>query len=350
MRKILENVVIIRLILIVLLVMFHAFAIYNGAWEMPSGITTVKAYYFIASLSYSFMLETFVFIAGYVLGYQTRVKYSSVLPIKSCLLRKAKRLLIPSVLFSLLYILCFRDISEYSVLDYIYHVVNGVGHMWFLPMLFLCFIFICITEKMKLSPQLVVIFAVIASLFSIGPLGNLPIRFSLAMYYFIYFAIGFYIQKYELAIERFVTFRNISLTFVSYTILFLLYHYVMDRNNAMNPNELGFSTRALCALLERVLKILQAFFGLITTSFLVDYLLKGDKIKPSRLMVRLSRYCFGVYIFQQFILMWCVKSPVIVNSLGSYAFPWVAFVVALVLSLLCTHVLLQTKIGRFLVG
>ena len=111
MKKILDNVVIIRLLLIVLLVLFHAFAIYNGAWEMPLGITSVKPYWFIASISYSFMLESFVFISGYVFGYQTRVKYSSGMPLNSCLLKKAKRLLIPRIVFSILYIIFFWDIT-----------------------------------------------------------------------------------------------------------------------------------------------------------------------------------------------------------------------------------------------
>ena len=222
--------------------------------------------------------------------------------------------------------------------------------MWFLPMLFICFFMMCITEKVKLSPRVAIILAAIASLFSLGPLGNLPFRLSHAMYYFIFFAIGFYIQKYDMLTKRFVRFKHIFLMLVLYVTFFLTYHLVLERYIIINQDDLTFSSRVLYALIVRVLKIFQAFSGLIATFLLVDYLLKRDKIKSNGLMLRLSGYCFGVYIFQQFILMWCVKSPWVINTLGSYAFPWVAFVVALVLSLLCTHVLLKTRVGRFLVG
>lgn len=115
MKKKLENVVVIRLLLIVLLVLYHSFAIYNGSWGMPEGIVPITGYWWIATLAYSFMLETFVFISGYVLGFQTRTKYDGVLDFNTCVLKKCRRLLLPSLVFSVLYFLCFRDISDFSV-------------------------------------------------------------------------------------------------------------------------------------------------------------------------------------------------------------------------------------------
>lgn len=69
-RKILYDVLLIRILLIFLLVVYHSFAIYNGAWKPLNGFPIIKSYRCIADISYSFMLEMFVFISGLILGFQ----------------------------------------------------------------------------------------------------------------------------------------------------------------------------------------------------------------------------------------------------------------------------------------
>ena len=113
-KKILQDVVLIRLVLIILLVLYHAFAIYNGAWSMPNGIDEVRPYWWIATLSYSFMLETFVFLSGYVFGFQIREKYKGQISFTNAVVNKAKRLLVPSIVFSVLYFFIFNSESTVS--------------------------------------------------------------------------------------------------------------------------------------------------------------------------------------------------------------------------------------------
>ena len=134
-KPILTNVSIIRPILLVLLVFYHAFAIYSGAWAPIEGYPEVPAYWWLDKLSYAFMLEMFVFISGYVFGFQVRAKGEEKLKAKNLLWGKFKRLMIPCMVFSLLYILLFGNITQ-PVHKTLYSLVNGVGHMWFLPMLF----------------------------------------------------------------------------------------------------------------------------------------------------------------------------------------------------------------------
>lgn len=76
-KKLLTNVAVIRPILIVLLVFYHAFAPYSGAWEPIEGFPEIPAYWWLDWLSYAFMLEMFVFVSGYVFGYQVRTKGES---------------------------------------------------------------------------------------------------------------------------------------------------------------------------------------------------------------------------------------------------------------------------------
>ncbi len=64
-----------RPILLVLLVSYHAFAPFCGAWEMPQGIDTNEVYKWLAYLSRSFRLEAFVFLSGYVFTMQIVQKH-----------------------------------------------------------------------------------------------------------------------------------------------------------------------------------------------------------------------------------------------------------------------------------
>ena len=68
----LSEIDVIRPVLIFLLILYHSFIIYAGGWREPAGFEPNAAYWWIAKGSYSFMLETFVFISGYVFMYQIK--------------------------------------------------------------------------------------------------------------------------------------------------------------------------------------------------------------------------------------------------------------------------------------
>lgn len=57
--KILSEIAVIRPILIILLVVYHSFIIYQGGWSEPIGFEHNRAYWRISKASYSFMLETY---------------------------------------------------------------------------------------------------------------------------------------------------------------------------------------------------------------------------------------------------------------------------------------------------
>lgn len=124
----LDNIVIIRPILVVLLVFYHAFAPYSGAWESIEDYPAIRTYWWLDRLSYAFMLEMFVFISGYVFGFQVRIKGEEKLNAKNLLWGKLNRLMIPCMVFSLLYIILFQNIKQPAYMT-AYDLVNGVGHM-----------------------------------------------------------------------------------------------------------------------------------------------------------------------------------------------------------------------------
>ena len=197
------EVVIIRPILIVLLVFYHAFAIYGGAWAPIEGFPEVPAYWWLDKLSYAFMLEMFVFVSGFVLGYQVRTKGEVKLQAKALFWGKFKRLMIPCMVFSLLYILLFGNIGQ-PIQNTLYDMFDGAGHMWFLPMLFWCFVGVWVIEKLRLKPRWVLPLLLLASLVSFLPL---PFRMGIALYYMPFFYVGYVLQKEDVSLDRFYTLK-----------------------------------------------------------------------------------------------------------------------------------------------
>ena len=215
-NKLIQEVVVIRPILIVLLVFYHAFAIYSGAWAPIEGLLEVPAYWWLDKLSYAFMLEMFVFISGFVFGYQVRTKGEAKLQAKVLFWGKFKRLMIPCVVFSLLYILLLSNIGQ-PIQKTLYDMLNGAGHMWFLPMLFWCFVGVWVIEKLRLKSRWVLPLLLFASMVSFLPL---PFRMGIALYYMVFFYVGFILQKEDVSLDRFYTLKHCLAATAAFLVLF----------------------------------------------------------------------------------------------------------------------------------
>ena len=68
-----DEVSLIRPVLICLLVLYHSFAPYCEAWEPFEGYIPSLSYWWIGKAAYSFMLPMFVFISGYIWSYQREI-------------------------------------------------------------------------------------------------------------------------------------------------------------------------------------------------------------------------------------------------------------------------------------
>lgn len=188
-RTNLDEVSFVRPILILLVVLYHSMAIHTGNWEMLEGGTIIPAYKAVGRLAYSFMLESFVFVSGYVWAFQreTRGRKESLLMLCQ---KKAIRLLIPTIVFGLFYFYLLEE-GKLTIL----HLLEGPGHLWFLPMLFECFLISWCLLYFKLSFKIVLPILIIIGIFL--PTG-LPLRLSLTFYYLPFFLLGYlFNEKYD---------------------------------------------------------------------------------------------------------------------------------------------------------
>lgn len=353
-KKFLDDVCIIRIILIFMLIVYHSLCPYIGAWYNPLGFD-IPVYKWLCRLTYSCMLETFVFISGLLLGFQVLNKGREALSFRHLVAGKAKRLLLPSIIFSTLYFVIFRYYTQPgTALDVANGIAEGLGHIWFLPMLFWCFLAMWVLGLIRCDKRPLIYLTFIVSVFS--TVFSLPVRLNNSLYYFFFFFSGYCIGLKTIDLRRYFTKKAVDVAAVSFVAAFAIiapvcYGYVGDIYGFVGKS--GMPARLLpvfFAAVPMLLQLIYATLGVLFMYLAVNYLLASNAIKAGPVAVKFSSYCFGVYICQQFILQYLYYTLEAILHFNQYLLPLFAIVVTLVISVLLTHLMLKTKAGRFLIG
>lgn len=341
-QNILNNVAIIRPLLILLLVFYHAFAPYSGGWLPIEGFPEIKAYWWLDKLSYFFMLEMFVFISGYLFGFQVRTKGEDKLNPKNLFWSKFKRLMIPGMIFSIFYIFLFRNYGQMSVIEWLNGIVSGTGHMWFLPMLFCCFIFTWIIEKSKVNSKLMLAFLF---LLTIAPIKVLPLHMGHAFYYMFFFYVGYSIQRLGFNLDKYYSLDKTIALICLFVVLFPVVTLFHEKEITIG-GQFQIAIKILMAALTTLAKTI----GIAMILFIVGLKEKNIEDELPQWIIRVGGLCMGVYLFQQFILKELYDNTILPILLGPFWLPWAGFVIALFGSLFLSFILNKTKTGRFLIG
>lgn len=347
-RKNLDEVSFIRPILIVLLVLYHAFAPWCGAWKSFDGYEPNEAYWWIGKAAYSFMLPMFVFISGYVWSYQ-REALNKKDALEQLLSKKFKRLYIPSLIFSIAYLAIFKGSvfieiggGGKSLITIVLDILSGYAHMWFLPMLFWIFLLMwCILQIDKRWLRWLIVVGLCGISFLPVPLG-----INTAFFYIIYFYAGYEALIYVDHLKKLSTSKAIIAQWLIFIIAFILLTKLDEKcvnyysNKSILIKAIGLTTSNVISKVYGFLGI-SALYG---TS--VHY---TDKHQLSSTVIKLGTYCFGVYLFQQFILQAVYYHTPISSIIGSQWLPWIGFIFALALSVLLSILFKHTYIGKKLI-
>ena len=343
----LYEVDIIRLVLIFLLVFYHSFAPFSGAWEPIEGFPEVRAYMWLDKLSYAFMLESFVYISGYILGFQVRTKGREILTGNRIIVSKLRRLIIPCVVFGILYIILFKESIDRPLLGKVYSLFSGVGHLWFLPMLFWCFIIVRSVEKWSLKPLLVIIVSICFSIFH-GV--SLPFRLDNSLYYFIFFYLGYCYQRYSISLNRFFTVPLLSAGWSLFIIVFVLHTLFTENINIILADHFQLPiTKVLKVVLCNITKLICSIIGVMLLFGSSCFAEKQHNNIP-KLVYTISSLCMGVYIIHQFILKLVYYKYCVFLTIDTYVLPWIAFAFTIMLSVTFSFFTCKTKIGSYLIG
>jgi len=342
----LQNIVLLRPFIVLLIIVNHCFAVYSGVWSSPWDFEpNVPVYKWIQRFSICCTLQLFTFISGYLYAYQSSLGKNK--EFNKLVRKKLQRLILPCLVFGVIYYVIRIPFDEMNVISFLKDMNNGMGHLWFLPMLFWCFIIAYaidrINEKLKINRWIFLL-----CLFALSVLSpSIPDYIGLrkACMYFVYFYFGMIYCNMTLSsscleYEKF-NLKKVIIICLSYLVFFGLYYYFMD-------NKTIISTSKIYYILFKIIGFLTFIIGIMSFMCLSTYI--SDNIKVPDIIVKLSGYSFGIYIFQQMIidvLYYRTTLPVI---LGVYWLPIVILPITIALSILMTFVIGQTKIGKFLLG
>lgn len=163
--------------------------------------------------------------------------------------------------------------------------------------------------------------------------------------YYVYFLMGFGLKQGLLSLPK-DSGRNILRAVGIFVVAFCSFMLLKDRwqvANSFIEKAARLATFNICTLLT-AMSLIYILYNLSNRTKVVEWL----KSKP--VLITLSGYCYGVYIYQQFIIQYLYYKTSVPLLVNEYALPWIGFVVALVLSILLCWVSLKTRFGRFLIG
>lgn len=326
-----RNIVIdnIRIISTIAIVLLHCFAIYTGAWKEPQDFSPVRAYSILGLFFSSFAVPTFVFISGFL--FERQIQSNTINSLSKLIVNKFKRLYFPAIVFGMLYTLLFLKIDFESLL----RVFNGVAHLWFLPMLFWCFILAFILRK-RVSFTFLIFLSLV--LVFIGG-GYLPFGVSRMFLCFAYFVFGMVCYRGEIGF-------NLKINYIQSLILFVITFVVYVYGNKFIKEHTDSFNLITDLAISRAFVFFRVLVGLIGCYTL--YLI-CNKIKlntQSNLINTFLSSSFGIYIYHQFflqILYYKTNYPSYINPI---LLPWITFILVLVLSYFSTRLTVSTKLGR----
>ena len=329
-----------RSILAVLIVFMHAFTCYNGSWKQPEGYVDIPLYKWLTRISFAFTLEAFVFLSGYIFAFQ-QITLDKTASFWNLTINKLKRLMLPSILFSAIYFAIFFSYKGFG--NMCYSIVNGCGHMWFLPMLFWCFIGGWILVKVKAKDWLKIAFLIALNLCAFF---SLPLRISSAFTYLVYFYGGYVIYKNKDRLIPAITRNHIIWRWLIFVFLFVLLRPLRD---VLTPKgNVDVVTKAVMLIGNHACQLLYASAGLIAFWATIVYYTQKHELKT--FTIKLASSCFGIYLFQQFFLQLLYYKTGFPTLVGPYWLPWCGFAVAIILSYFSSDILLKTKVGKYLIG
>ena len=316
-KIILQELDYLKIIGVLLVVIGHCTSIYTGGWVFTSPVNS-PIYGLIASYVYTFHVPMLVFVSGAIYYYCriNKEKYSSI---KSLIINKFKRLILPFLFVGIIYSIPIKYIigmTEGNIFSNIKSFILGsnTGHLWYLLMLFDIFIIFYLYEKFILNRKYSIVLNLI--LFSIlyissGFFTNI-FQINRAIQYSIFFYLGYEFfrskDKLILKLEKLKSKSILIMTPVLITIsLVLILVSKMKLSNIMLSK--------FFSLINVVIAII-----CITICYLIVYLINNRmkniiiKEKIDKLINIIGKYSFSIYLLHEpiiFIILYFIANKYI---------------------------------------
>lgn len=339
MKK-LYDVVVLRSFAIVMVVAYHAYGLMYWGFVPKMTERFKDLYYVVNEYVVNFRMPLFVFISGYLFSFleHERGKYPTFMAL---LKNKFKRLIVPYLIFASIYIMTIEG-GDWKTL-----MSGDCGHLWFITMLFWCFISMRLFSMIPWSrnrnfSMVLLILSFIISFVDAPNVNFLGVK-NLSEWFF-WFCLGYTISPYRDQLFSYLSRKSVwLLVFALVYILELLYTMKFVESAEQRS---GFMRLAhLCI----VLLICYA------TNWAINRFSK--KWYDNIVFKELNRTSYGIYVLhfwlQQYLISYPMKRLLHMEAFAeehAIVFPFLFFIVSLMASYIGAKIMLKTRIGRFLIG
>lgn len=339
------EVEVIRPFTMMVVVFFHACCMMCAPVHFPDSYELYALKYdWLTSVCLWFHMPLFIFLSGGVYGFLSNTgKYGDKVKF---IKNKLQRLLLPYVCFATLFMLTTNSWSWETLFK-----GPGFTHLWFLLMLFWCFVVICLLREIKKVVQwskIGDVFILFISYMGISFPNLLPRFLGVNSFigWFFWFYLGYVVYLHRnvvLMVIRKSVFIPLLLPLIYTMCMWIAIKNVCSDGSIMEKNILQIGYFAAVIWLWYV------------TCRAIDVF--GNEWTRCRFISELSKCSFGIYIFHYWLQGFMVsRTAQRIFPLADWAanytvlFPIAFFLLSLLISYVMTKVVLLTKMGRGLLA
>ena len=342
----LKEVSFIRPLIILSLVLDHSFVKIAAGGLRRNDYQLPTFYEWLNYFNIEATLEMFVMISGYLFAYQC-ITLQRKATLWAFMVKKAHRLLLPMLVFGILYYYCFYyNTDTFSVSSFLVKLLSGCGHLWFLPMLFWCLLLLWLIEKYELSGN-----ALLVALAFLSMIRSVPIPFGLnsVSHYLFYAYFGYYLYQHRDIIVNYLSNHKYFSILMSllYILLVAIGHSSLITDMPTDTTcqyAVQYALRSILELPACLCGIIALFTLAISSSQRVSLETNPSWIKQA------DKVSFGIYLYHQFLLIYLYHYTPIISEVNPWLLPWIGFLFSYTISWLLAHITLKTKVGRYLIG
>lgn len=299
---------------------------------------------YLVNFIYTFHMPLFIGLSGSLFYIQLKnIRFKSM---NELIANKAKRLLIPFFVVTFIYSIPIKFISGYfkdcnnSLKDIIVGqvLIQGNTHLWFLPTLFLCFIFIYIMEKyVDISPSYKTFLLIFLHLMSyIIPI--MIIRY--VFQYLIWFYLGFLFESIREKINNILK-CNENLWLILLTSMIIL--YILIKSNL-------FGDYFFIKILYKFIMIVIGIIGCLLM-YMLSFKISNLDISKTLIFKKLLKTSLGLYLYSDpinylilFVIYRRYNLSMFSSEIGSFIIIIIRFIVTFFISFSITKILQKLKV------
>jgi fucose 4-O-acetylase-like acetyltransferase len=326
----LEDYSVMKVIGILLVVLGHATRMYTEGGTIAPRIGSDFLQY-LTQYIYNFHMPVFVFVSGAIYFY-VKQEVGSYKKFKPFITNKAKRLLIPYLVFGIFYVtpvMIFLKLTKYNVFKYILkNIVLSLDcrHLWYVFMLFNVFLIFFIIEKyINKIPKIITIVILLFMYLLSGKLTSI-FQISATAQYLLFFYLGYLFQQNKNLINKIDKYFLPFILMFACNLLFLIISIYIGKYDIR-----------IMKILKDLLYVGASVFGIYYVYF-ISLIISKTKIIENNLYKWLKKDGFGIYLFHPMII-YCIFYMFKENRINPFLMVFIAFSVSLILSDLATKLM-----------